>query len=227
MTKNIYDIRIGENIIEGVLSKGNLYYEYKSLVETLYKNNIKDYNYKFNIELNGCFTTFNNKKYVTIVGLRHILSYLEDEELKFNIMIQVFGIKSMNIVAKTKTGLSILPEIQNMCNKLYDDTHKFDLKQVDLLHDIEHNAEDEEIVKMFSLELAELRVKRRNVKNVYKLLNLVATFFKDHKLNPAMLQNLYKSFLKIESEIKNPIYNKRLPENYEEDWKKKLCKIKL
>jgi hypothetical protein len=231
MSKNIYDIRIKTDkiniVIEGIFYKGNVYYEYENLIQALFPSKVREYKYKFNIELNGCFTNFENKKYVTLIGLKHILLYTEDEELKFNIARQVFGLKDFEIELKIKIGLSALQSVQNKCDNLGEKIHEYDLLGVDLVHDFENNKESEHDFIEWGKEYKKFRADRRKTKNSYRLLNLVNSFLKNHKINVPALRGLYQNYLEVENEIKNPIYHKRIGEDAQEEWKKKLLEVKL
>lgn len=185
------------NVIE---KDNNKFIAYNELLELLFCDFRKEKEKEIESEVNNFIIKIKNKKYISFAGLGYVFKKSDDLDELNKIISQIFRVKTkITLEDKIEYGLAGLNELKNACDILGEFIHECDLKQCDLLHELESCTKTE--VERIALEIKKLRKKRRTFKNRYQLLNYVNSNINDLNLKKGFFARTSNRFDEIKNEI--------------------------
>lgn len=226
------------NIKTYITSDGNILLPYYTILKYLYTNKSLVATRKIKPLVEEYFIEYQASKLVPVSFIKEIFSLTDNYERMVSIICQIYGIttpknkfKKMPYLDKVENALEAIIKVNEVIDSTYSSIHTCDLKQCDLLHELEVvDSSNDEVMLEKCKELKKLRAKRRGFKNSYKPLNYVKTNLEKLLNNrPDFFKNTLKKFKEIRKEIEeNPIYYHRSPEKSKDnlnikikEWKEK------
>lgn len=168
------EIVIGETTVKTIMKDGNKLIPLTDFMRAIYGDAYRKETNAIKPEIIEYIQTIGSKRYITLMALAPILAKKGDKKLQGWIFSQTMGIAppKKDTTEVIYDGLVAISTITNHAQQVFDEIHKYDLKQSDLLHSLENNELSEKEMAKVAKEIKFLREKRRYLKNKQKLINL-------------------------------------------------------
>jgi len=217
------DVRIGEFTIKSVIVDGHKLLPLTDLMKALYGKAFRKETDAIKPDIQDYIKTIGSKRYITLMALSPILHKYGDKELQELIMCQVlhFFKPKKDPVQVIYDGIVGISNITNLQKQVFDEIHKLELTQSDLLHSLENNELSPKEMAEVARKIKFLRKRRRDFKNKQTMLNMQTTELKNIGFKSSSdagkaVTNLAKLRAEQETAKKHKIYFNRDGSNEEE-----------
>jgi len=214
--KSELDIKIGETLIKTVIKDGNKLIPLTDFMKAIYGKSFRKEIDSIKPEISEYIIKVGSKRYITLMGLSPILVKYGDKKLQGQIISQTLrlSLPKKDPVEVIYEGLIGISNITNVAQQVFDEVHKCDLKQSDLLHSLENNDLTEKEMANIAKEIKFLRKKRRDLKNKQKMLNLQTSELKNLGIKSSSdagraVTNMAKLRAELETSKEHGIYFNR------------------